>query len=38
MKNLKHLISLLLVLSMIAALFAGCGGQLEVEETTPSHG
>ena len=35
MKNLKHLISLLLVLSMIAALFAGCGGQLEVEETTP---
>ena len=34
MKNLKHVISLLLVLAMMAALFAGCGNQLEVEEPT----
>ncbi len=35
MKNLKHLISAILVICMIAALFAGCN-QLEVPETTPS--
>ena len=35
MKNLKHLISALLVVCMVAALFAGCG-QLEAPATTPS--
>ncbi len=34
MKNLKHLISALLVICMMAALFAGCN-QMEVEESNP---
>ena len=35
MKNLNRILSLILVLGMIAALFAGCGNQLQVETTNP---
>ena len=35
MKNLNRVLSLIVVLGMIAALFAGCGNQLQVETTNP---
>ncbi len=35
MKNLNRILSVILVLGMIAAMFAGCGNQLQVETTNP---
>ena len=35
MKNLNRILSVILVVCMIAALFAGCGNKLEVQATNP---
>ena len=35
MKNLNRILSVILVVCMIAALFAGCGNKLEVQSTNP---
>ena len=36
MKNLNRILSVILVLCMVTALFAGCGGnKLEVQTTNP---
>ena len=35
MKNLNRFLSVILVICMVAALFAGCGNKLEVQSTNP---
>ncbi len=35
MKNLNRILSVMLVLAMVVALFAGCGNKLEVQSTNP---
>ena len=35
MKNMNRVLSMILVIAMVAALFAGCGNKLEVQTTTP---